>query len=334
MFTSPYRITIEHSQLRAPTVGEVQVQTLFSAISPGTELLLYRGQMPSDIPLDESIPSLQRSLKYPLKYGYSTVGQVIGVGPGQPSFNLGDLVFSFHPHESSFVCDTNELIKVPSGIPPEDAVFLANLETAINLIMDGQPSIGEQVAILGQGIVGLMLTALISRIPIASLVTVDRHPNRRKMSVDLGATATFEPNSHNHISEALQGNGEYQGADLCFEVSGVPATLESAVKLTGYNGRIVIGSWYGTKLAEINLGGSFHRSRIKIVSSQVSTIGPEWSGRWSKVRRLNFAWQMIKAITPSRLITHTIDIEQAANAYAILDQEPETALQILLSYKT
>jgi threonine dehydrogenase-like Zn-dependent dehydrogenase len=94
----------------------------------------------------------------------------------------------------------------------------------------------------------------------------------------------------------------------------------------------VIGSWYGQKRAEIDLGGRFHRSRIRILSSQVSTIDPAWTGRWTKARRLGTAWEMIHRAQPERLITHRFAARDAAQAYAMLDQNPDQALQVVLAY--
>ena len=82
----------------------------------------------------------------------------------------------------------------------------------------------------------------------------------------------------------------------------------------------------------LSLGGSFHRSRIRLISSQVSAIGPEFAGRWTKWRHFNAAWEMIRQIKPARLITHRFPIEQASKAYQLIDEHPEKAIQVLLTY--
>jgi threonine dehydrogenase-like Zn-dependent dehydrogenase len=122
------------------------------------------------------------------------------------------------------------------------------------------------------------------------------------------------------------------GADLTYELSGNPLALDQAIAVTGFNGRVVIGSWYGQKHADLNLGGRFHRSRIRLISSQVSTIAPEWSGRWTKSRRLHVAWEMLQHVRPAHLITHRFPLAQASQAYALLDQHPEEAIQVLFTY--
>ncbi|MFN2138531.1 MAG: oxidoreductase, partial [Candidatus Promineifilaceae bacterium] len=125
----------------------------------------------------------------------------------------------------------------------------------------------------------------------------------------------------------------YSGADLVFELSGRPETLEAAVNTAGFDGRIVVGSWYGQKRAPIDLGGRFHRRQIKIISSQVSHIAPRWSGRFDKQRRLEVAWRLLAQHRPGRLITHRFPLQAASEAYRVIDEEPSTAVQVVFDYR-
>lgn len=329
-FTAPYRVSVQEESFSPPAADQVMVQTLVSAISPGTELLFYRGQAPTDLPVDETIAALAGAPGFPLKYGYAAVGRVIAVGAQIAPEWQDRLVFSFHPHESHFPASPSELMPVPLPLSPEEAAFVPNMETAVNFLMDGQPLIGEQVVVFGQGVVGLLTTALLARLPLTSLVTLDRYPLRRQTSLALGAHTSLdpaEPQTLTRLHALLQ-----QGADLTYELSGNPAVLEQAIATTGFSGRVVIGSWYGQKRAEVDLGGRFHRSRMRLISSQVSTLAPEWTGRWSKARRLQVAWWMLEQVRPAHLITHRFPLAQAAEAYAMLDQHPEEAIQVMLTY--
>ena len=190
---------------------------------------------------------------------------------------------------------------------------MPNMETAVNFLMDGQPLIGEQVVVFGQGVVGLLTTALLARLPLARLLTLDRYPLRRQASLALGAHASLDPAEPQELTRlhTMLQQGQ-QGADLTYELSGNPAALDQAIAATGFSGRVVIGSWYGQKRADINLGGRFHRSRMRLISSQVSTLAPQWTGRWSKARRLQVAWWMLEQVRPAHLITHRFPLAQAA----------------------
>jgi 2-desacetyl-2-hydroxyethyl bacteriochlorophyllide A dehydrogenase len=336
-FTEPYQVILREETLFPPGPGQVLVQTLLSAISPGTELLIYRGQAPQELAADTSIAALSGALAFPLKYGYAAVGRVAALGPDVAPHWQGTLVFAFNPHESFFLATPAELLPVPAGLAPEDAVFLPNLQTALTLVLDGKPLIGENVVVFGQGIVGLLLTALLAAFPLARLVTLDPCPNRRQASTSLGAHASFDPMHPDALQDLraeLQSGGEDANADLAFEVSGNPAALDQALAVTGFHGRIVIGSWYGAKQSELHLGGLFHRQRQVLIASQVSTIAPELTGRWTRDRVLKTAWRMVPRVKPTRFITHRFPLAQAAQAYELLDQHPEEAIQAVLTYET
>jgi len=334
-FTEPHRVSLREEPLSPPAPGQVLVQTLMSAISPGTELLIYRGQAPQEMAADDTISALPGTLAFPLKYGYAAVGRVVELGPEVEAGWQGKLVVAFQPHEDFFLAAPGELLPVPSDLAPEEAVFLPNMETAVTLTLDGNPLIGERVAVFGQGIVGLLLTALLARFPLAGLVTLDPFNKRRLASETLGAYAAIDPmapQALEHLRLALKGDGPDPWADLAFEVSGNPAALDQAIAITGFHGRIVIGSWYGAKVSELHLGGPFHRQRQVLISSQVSTIAPKLTGRWHKPRLIITAWEMLREIRPARFITHRFPLAQAAQAYRLLDQDPGEAIQVVFTY--
>lgn len=325
-FVAPHLVAVREEPLSPPGAGEVVVETVVSAISSGTEMLVYRGRVPADMPLDSSIPALAQAFAFPLKYGYAAVGRITTLGADIGREWLGELVMGFHPHESHFLTRPAELVLVPAGVSPEAAAFLPNVETAVTFLMDGQPIVGEHVAVFGQGVVGLLTTALLARIPLSDLVTLDRHPLRRGRSLDLGAHRAVDPAAAGEL-ERLRSS-----FDLSYELSGSPAVLDEAIAVTGFDGRVVIGSWYGDRPAHLRLGGSFHRSRMRLISSQVSTIAPRFAGRWSQARRREVAWRMLAEIDPARLITHRFPLSRADEAYDLLDRRPQEAVQVMLTY--
>ncbi|MCL4860479.1 MAG: zinc-binding alcohol dehydrogenase [Caldilineaceae bacterium] len=324
VFTAPYEMALETEMLPAPAPDQVLVETLASAISAGTELLFYRGQVPDEMSVDATLAALAGAVRYPLRYGYALVGIVVETGAAVDPAWQGRRVFVFHPHCSHLLATPAELIPVPETVTTEQALFLPNMESAVNFVQDGAPVIGERVVVLGQGVVGLLTTTLLARFPLEQLVAIDQFPRRREASRRLGATAVY-----GDMSGAAQREVD---ADLVYELTGNPAALNTAIALAGYDGRVVIGSWYGRKRAEIDLGGHFHRSRIRLISSQVSTIAPHRQGRWNKARRFDVAWRMLAAFDPAALVTHRFAIQDAAQAYSLLDQQPDEALQVLLTY--
>jgi 2-desacetyl-2-hydroxyethyl bacteriochlorophyllide A dehydrogenase len=330
------KIAVLEEPCPEPGPGEVLVKTRLGGISAGTEVMIYRGLFPESVPLDENLPALQGSFSYPFRYGYCCVGEIMQCGPEVPSFWLGRRVFSFHPHASHFTVPLESVILIPETLRDEDAVFIPNMETAVNLVQDGRPLLGESVLVFGLGVVGLLTLTLLTRFPLGFLGALDLFPERRERALSLGASGVFnaaesqQPPSFRHALEAA-GCSE-TGADLVFELSGKPETLNQAIGLCGFSGRIIVGSWYGTKTAPIALGGEYHRNRISISSSQVSSIDPSLSGRWNKQRRFGQVLKQLETIRPGDWISHYYPLCQADEVFQRLANSPEGILQAVFTY--
>ena len=320
-FTSPRCIEIRELTLPPIKDDEVCVETLSSAISAGTEMLVYRGEFPQ---LKDSHDGLSSELKYPLAYGYACVGKVREIGKMVNGEWQDRIVFSFQPHTTHFVSKPENLIPLPTPLAPENACFLPNMETAVNLVQDGAPILGERVLVLGQGVVGILTAALLSEFPLESLYVVD--------GIDLRRNALDVEGQKSKVKGLCPNDLGSSTFDLVYELTGSPSVLNTAIDHTAFSGRIVIGSWYGQKRAEIDLGGSFHRSRIKLISSQVSSISPELSGRWDKSRRFEVTWQALERIQPAKWITHRFSLEEADKAYQLLDENPQETIQVVFDY--
>ena len=341
-FTAPKQIELREEPLSALGADDVLVETICSAISAGTEMLIYRGQFPNQV---DAIDSISSGLQYPTSYGYASIGRVKDIGKRVDGGWENRLVFSFQPHTSHFVTNPKSLIPISASLSPEAACFLPNMETAVNLVQDAAPILGERVLVLGQGVIGLLTAALLKEFPLETLVTADHYSLRREASLGLGITASLDPTTTDfcekalsHCHRALVPHRDITelpkrgGFDLTFELSGNPAALNDAIAITAFSGRIVIGSWYGDKRASIDLGSVFHHSRIKLISSQVSTIAPELSARWDKHRRFEVAWEALRRIQPQKWITHHFNITQAVEAYKLLDESPEQAIQVVFNH--
>jgi 2-desacetyl-2-hydroxyethyl bacteriochlorophyllide A dehydrogenase len=337
-FTAPRQVELRQEELPVLGADDVLVETICSAISAGTEMLIYQGRFPRDIETDSTISSLRGGFKYPMMYGYANVGVVRETGAHVDTSLRNKYVFSFQPHTSHFICTSESLLPIPDSLSPQSACFLPNMETAVNLVQDGAPIVGERVLVLGQGVVGLLTASLLKEFPLDVLLTVDSYDLRCEMSradnrsANVTQCETLDSDIPDFREQARA--TLHDGADLTFELSGNPEALNEAIALTRFSGRIVIGSWYGEKPADVNLGGSFHRSRIKLISSQVSTVSPELSARWDKPRRFDIAWKALERIKPEKWITHRFSIDDAAEAYHRLDENPQDTVQVIFDYKS
>jgi 2-desacetyl-2-hydroxyethyl bacteriochlorophyllide A dehydrogenase len=322
-FTAPRRMELREETLPAPGADDVVVETICSAISAGTEMLVYRGEFPY---LNDSHDNLSSDLKYPLAYGYACAGIIREAGTQADKSLIGRLAFGFKPHASAFVCHPSSLIFAPVTLPVEACPFLPSMETAVNLVQDAAPILGERALVLGQGVVGLIVASLLKEFPLDMLVTSDCYELRRNASREAGVFESFDP------QDEPKSDYTKNKFDLTFELTGSPSAIDKAIALTAFSGRVVIGSWFGDKSASIDLGGWFHRSRIKLISSQVSTIAPELSGRWDKTRRFGVVWEALTRIQPQKWITHRFPIDEAERAYRLLDENPQETIQVVFDY--
>jgi 2-desacetyl-2-hydroxyethyl bacteriochlorophyllide A dehydrogenase len=315
-FAAEREATIRERHVPGPGPEEVRMETTASAISAGTELLIYRGEAPEAMVADEALAALDGDLSLPLAYGYAAVGDVVECGQAVSDEWLGRAVFAFNPHETEFLADPDDLVEVPGGMAPSTAALLPHAETAVNFALDGHPRIGERVAVFGAGLVGLCTTSVLAEFPLAELVVVDPVDARRQLAATLGADRAVSPAEASGLSDQAS-----QGIDLVYELSGNPDALDDAIDAVGYDGRVIVGSWYGTKRADLDLGGRFHRDRVTIESSQVSTIAPDLRGRWTTDRRLATALDHLGDIDADALVHDHVPFESAPAAYRRLDAE-------------
>ena len=332
-FTAPHSVEVRDEPLPDPSADEVLVETIVSGISPGTERLVYRGEAPQNMTADSALASLGGDLSFPLRYGYCNVGRVVKVGANLDRAWSGQRVFAFQPHVSAFVSTPDALVPLPDDISDDAAVFLPNVETAVTLVMDGRPVLGENVVVFGQGVVGLLTTRLLGRHPVR-VWTVEPSDDRRAQSKQLGIEQSVSPSDLETLRHALRSDDAADGADLVYELSGRPSVLDDALSVAGFDTRIVVGSWYGTKRAPIDLGRRFHRGRISITSSQVSTLAPRYRGRWTKSRRMRTALDLLSTFNEPIVPVRRYAVGDAPDAYRDLDAVSDDLAQPVLEYDT
>lgn len=326
-FAAPRAAELRPEDVPPPGPGEVRVRTLVSAVSAGTEMLVYRGEVPRDLPLD--LPTLAGSYGFPIKYGYAVVGRVLDTGPDVESLVRDDPVFVHHPHQDAFVVPIEAPVRLPDDLDPLLGVFAANLETALNVVHDTPLRLGETALVFGQGVVGLLVARLLT-LSGARVLTVDPLEKRRGLARAGGAHEAFEPGEDLgvRVSEATTG----RGADVVVEVSGAGAALQAAIESVADEGTVVVASWYGTRPVSLALGGRFHRGRVRLRSSQVGRLNPELSARWDRARRMETVVGLLGRLRLEDLVSHRIPFGEAPEAYRLVDERPEETVQVVLDY--
>ena len=325
-FEGAGQVSVREEGLEAPGSGEILLESIVSAISPGTEMLFYNGQLEEGAAVDTTLRGYRRELAYPLRYGYASVGRIVKAGDSVDPTLVGRLAFAFMPHASASCVPADLAIPVPDGITPEEAAFLASAETAVNLVLDCRPLLGERASVFGLGVIGLLTAGLLTRFPLSCLSGWDLHALRREAAASWGVMAA-DPR------ENPPGLGT---EDFAVEASGSAAGFRLALSSCGFSGRLVVGSWYGTGARSQAFNAfdtAFHRNRVRIVPSQVSTIDPSLTGRWSRARRLASAWEAIRSLRPGRLITHRVPFALAADAYRLIAGSQGQTIQVMLVHE-
>ncbi len=315
---APQRSRVVSEAVGTPEPGEVVIEAEWGAVSTGSELLVYRGDLPAGLSVDDTLPALRGERAYPLRYGYTLVGRVVACGDDLDASRWRDRrVFAFHPHASYARVGVETVLVVPDAVEAEYAPLYANTETALSLAWDGAPAAGETILVLGLGIVGMLLTALTSRQVPGLLVAVEPDAARRRWAERFLRSDDRAPvRLCSSVDEAMQTleryagryRGTYRGFDLVYEVSGRPEVLDDAVASAAFGARVVVGSWYGSRASELSLGGRFHRSRVRIISSQVSTIPLGMAARFDYERRTQAVWSFLPRLALDRLARRVVGL--------------------------
>ena len=269
------------AELRPESVGEpapggVRVRALFGAISRGTERLVFRGAVPASQYDRMRAPHMAGTFPFPVKYGYATVGRVEA---GPPALT-GRLVFALHPHQSVFTLAAEEVAVLPEQVPPARAVLAANMETALNAVWDAAPAPADRIAVVGGGVVGLLVARMCSRMPGTEVTVIDVESARAALAQALGARFA-EPAA------------APEGCDLVFHASATAAGLATALRIAGQEATVTELSWYGAGEVTAPLGEAFHSRRLRLVSSQVGEVAPSHRPRWSRAQRLAAALELL-----------------------------------------
>lgn len=322
-FVAPRHVAIRSEPLAPLRDGQVLVRTSFSGISSGTELMAYRGELDPDMPVDETIGSLGGTFRYPFRYGYSCVGIVDATRSA--TLREGELVFAFQPHQDRFIVDAADVIAL-GDLDARTAALFPMVETALQISLDAGPLLGDTVVVLGLGVVGALTSLMLQRAG-AHVLAADPLPWRRDIIAAAGVH-TVDP-------EQLRGsgpNGELR-VPLVVEATGNPEALRSALGLLEHEGTALVASWYGTKEVMLPLGREFHRRRLTIRSTQVSTIPARLTDRWDAARRRRTVLELLAALPIASLATHSYAFERAGEAYTAAESACEGLMHAALCYQ-
>jgi threonine dehydrogenase-like Zn-dependent dehydrogenase len=266
---------------------------LYSGLSRGTERLVFDGRVPQGEHGRMRMPTQEGNFPFPVKYGYSAVGTV---GNG-PSALKGRTVFALHPHQTRFVIGDAAVVPVPDTVPPKRAVLTANLETALNVLWDGEAKAGQKIAVVGGGLVGLLVAGLAAKPTGAKVTLIDKDPARAELAKKMGAGFALP-------------DAAPSGFELVIHTSATEAGLTLALDIAGFEAIVVEASWYGDKRVSVPLGGAFHSQRLRLISSQVGSVAPSHRARFTHRQRMEEALRLLADDRFNALLGEEVPFEE------------------------
>ncbi|MGY1639965.1 zinc-binding alcohol dehydrogenase [Geodermatophilus sp. SYSU D00703] len=291
--------------LRAPGEGEirpvavpqpgpedVEVRTLYSGVSRGTETLVFRGGVPESQYTAMRAPFQDGDFPGPVKYGYLNVG-VVERGPAALQ---GRTVFCLYPHQTRYVVPAAAVTPLPDGLPPARAVLAGTVETAVNALWDAAPRVGDRIAVVGAGMVGCSVAAVLARFPGVEVQLVDVDPARAAVAEVLGVP----------FASPDQAAGE---CDLVVHASATEEGLARSLELLAFEGEVLELSWYGDRRVAVPLGEGFHSRRLSLRSTQVGAVAPARRARRGFGDRLALALRLLAEPAFDALVTEESHFE-------------------------
>ncbi|MEU0564288.1 zinc-binding alcohol dehydrogenase [Nonomuraea sp. NPDC005983] len=329
------RVGVEPSAELVP--GSVRVRTMYSGVSAGTELTAYRGTNPY---LNRKWDTERRLFldgqthAYPLSgWGYQEVGEVVEAAPDVADPPVGNLVWGIWGHRAEAVVPAEKLVGhiLPPGIDPLTGVFARVGAIALNAVHAADVHLGDQIAIFGQGVIGLLATRL-AVLSGARVVAVDALPARLALARRFGAAETFDVQSGS-VAEFMRKRVE--GADTAIELSGSNQGLHEAIRTVRKGGRVVAAGFYQGDGVGLRLGEEFHHNQVQLVSSQIGGVASWLAHRWDIERLQRTFMELVYRgeVDVHELVSHVMTVEQAAEAYDLLDRHPSDVLQLVFRFE-
>ena len=258
----------------------VSLTALYSGISRGTERLVHTGRVPESEFRRMRAPFQHGDFPFPVGYGYCWVGRD----------EAGNTHFGLFPHQARVHVPRSALTPLPEGLEPRRAVLAANMETALNVAWDSGAGPGDRIAVVGGGVLGLLVAGILADMPGAAVSVVDIDGARRAPAEAMGARFA--------LPDAADAE-----CDIVIHTSASEAGLRTALSLGGTEATVVEASWFGDGEPALPLGGAFQSRRLTLKSSQVGMVSLSRRARWSYRRRLAMALGLLLNPKYDRLIT-------------------------------
>jgi 2-desacetyl-2-hydroxyethyl bacteriochlorophyllide A dehydrogenase len=344
----PRQLRLADQPTRPLRPGEVRLRARLSGISHGTELSLYRGTSAfTDKVFDRGLrafvePPAGSAAAYPVTLGYEMVAEVVEVADGVTEVEMGDLVHTGTLHQEETVLDvaaslraTYPLVRLPTAERPERALYISLAAVALQAVHDAEIKLGDAVSVHGLGAIGLLTVQMCRLEGIQNVFALDPDPARRELAARLGASHVLDPTAEEPVGLQLRDLNQGHGVDVAIEVSGSDRGLQGALEAAGLGATVVAAGFYQGGAANVRLGEEFHHNRLSLIASIGAWGAPHrHAPLWNRRRVMDTATRLLYTdrVSVEGLLARDFPFEQAPAAYRWIDQHPQAAVKVALSY--
>lgn len=339
VFAEPGQVEVR--EIAPPTLrpGQVLIESHLTAISAGTELLVLDGNLPG---------VLGGAMRYPLVPGYENVGRVVEVGGAVSGLREGDWVISegspsfpalhscWGAHSELVAVPAENAFRLPDGLEPDGAVFMVMTSIALHALQRATVSLGDDVIVLGQGVLGLIAVQVARAMGARSVVAVDRLSSRLGISTELGATATVQAESLTEAGVKLAELSAGRGADVVVEASGSPELAGAASRIACERGRLVLAGMY-TRPITFDYWDLYTRELDVLVSRQAGPKqelpDPYYRWTWRHTNEQSLQLLLAGQVQVMPLITHRLPVERIDQGYEAHRTHPEDTVKVLIEWR-
>ncbi|HUH98520.1 MAG TPA: bi-domain-containing oxidoreductase [Anaerolineales bacterium] len=357
---------VEEVPLPAPRAGFALVQTAASLVSAGTERMVVEfaeknllgkarsrpdlvKQVMDKARRDGIVPTVQAAfnrLDQPLALGYSSAGTIVALGKNMPGFRIGQRVAcaggGFAVHAEYNVVPRNLLTPLPKNVDFESAACTTLGAIAMHGFRLAEPQIGETVAVIGLGLLGL-LTVQIAAAAGCHVLGIDIDPKRVALASSLGIESVRRASAA-ETSGAFTANRGFDLVLICadtlsndpVELAAVIARDRARIVATGAVGLDIPRKiYYEKELSFIN-SRSYGPGRYDSSYEEEGRDYPLGYVRWTEGRNFESVVKLMASgkLKTAPLITHRFPIEQAPRAYEVITgKQAGSFLGVLLTYE-
>jgi 2-desacetyl-2-hydroxyethyl bacteriochlorophyllide A dehydrogenase len=330
VFPAPNEVILREEEVTAEMApNEVRIRTLYSLISPGTELALL-----TRTHIGFSKPETHPWVQYPFSPGYAAVGEIEAVGAAVTGLSPGDRVFYPGRHQlyGDFDPTQTPILPVAAETPLPWLPFARLAQIANSAAYVSEVHDGQSVAVIGLGLVG-NLAAQICREHGAQVIAADLMPFRRRLAGECGIAQTVAAEEEDAIAAVRAWTGG--GADIVIEATGSPALVTPALQMVRPRGQVILlGSSRGT--AEIDVYTYIHRPAVSVRGAHETVlplIAEDGVDRRTVMAQM-LQWIAEKRLIVEPLISQIVQPEAVAAAYRDLQHAQDSNIGILIDWRS